>query len=348
MAAKKKQVAEAVADSASDRAKRKASDVKNGLDSVFKRMSTGSASNVDEVIPSSIEVLNRHVLGIGGWPVRRIVETFSPPGGGKSSLLFDAMYNAQRMGGSAILIESESALQLDRLTVFGVDLYTAYIAEPESVEEAIDCFRAAVAAMTTDNGPNFMGFDSLAMSSLKDVVEKGMDGRTMGVKAKLFGEQLPVIAGQAARRRCCFMIVNHAKDVIGKMFGGSVTTPGGTTPKFAASVRCQLWQGSKVKKGDEVVGLDATISCVKNKLSIPHKKAKLRLMFETGWDDAYTTINHAKDLKLISDKARGTKGHAEARAALKWDVLGPAPVAPQLRGDDDGVTETEDAPDSAD
>lgn len=336
--AAKKRVVEAVKDVASDQAKRKASDVKNGLDAIFKRMSVGSVSNVDEVIPSGIEALDRYVLGIGGWPVRRSVEIFSPAGGGKSSLLYSAMASAQRLGGNAVLVETESALQLSRLTVFGVDLEVAYLLEPTTIEEAIDSFRAALKAMPTDTGPNLIGWDSLAMTSLQATVDEGREGRTFGTKAKLLAEQLPPLMQLAAQKRSCMFIVNHAKQVLGKTFGSDTTTPGGTTPKFAASIRAQLWSGTKIKKGAQVVGIDTLVSCVKNKLAVPHHKTKLRLMFDTGFDDIYSTIALAKEEGVIKANARvGAATYAEARAALKWpEREAPAEV------DYSGVVETDD------
>ncbi len=344
MAAKKSKVTEAIKDVASDRAKRQAGDVKNGLDALFKRMSCGSVSNVDEYIPTGLEVLDRHVLGTGGWPVKRSVELFSPPSGGKSSLLYAAMANAQRLGGAAVLVETESALQLSRLTVFGVDLSTAYLLEPDTIEAAIDALRDALGAMPTD-GPNLIGYDSLAMSSLADTVDKGRAGRTMGVKAKLLGEQLPPLMKLAATKRSCFIIVNHTKEKLGLVFGDKTTTPGGSTPKYAATIRCQLWNGTRIKQGENTVGIDGTISCVKNKIAVPHRKAKIRLMFETGWDDVHTTVAFAKDQGVIKANARVSAAtYNEAREALGWPAK--AEVSDQV--DRSGIVETDDELDQVD
>src|SRR3990172_6988310 len=59
-------------------------------------LSEGSDSDVDEVIPSGIDVLDHHVIGIGGWPLGRIVELFASEGDGKTSVLFQAIAGVQR------------------------------------------------------------------------------------------------------------------------------------------------------------------------------------------------------------------------------------------------------------
>jgi RecA/RadA recombinase len=76
--AAKKRITEAIADGASDRAKTRRA-LQRALGDIFAPMSGGSKSDVEEVIPSGLEVLDKHVLGCGGWPVKRIVEVFGDP-----------------------------------------------------------------------------------------------------------------------------------------------------------------------------------------------------------------------------------------------------------------------------
>lgn len=316
--ASKKRIAEAIADGGSDRAKSRRA-LQRALGDIFKPMSGGSESDVDEVIPSGLEVLDRHVLGCGGWPVKRVVELFSDPSAGKTSIVFAALASTQRLGGAAILIETEDALQVQRATVFGVDLEDVLLYEPATFEEVIEGMRSGLARIPEGLGPNLMAWDSIAMSTLSDVMERGLESKSIGKKAALMAQHFPAIVKLAKQHRTAVLLVNQSRTKIGLVFGNPTTTPGGETHKFAASVRLQMWAGSKVKDGDTATGFDTTISAVKNKVAIPHKKAKLRLMYETGWDDRWTTVNHAKDLKLIEARARLTDDtHQEARRALGW------------------------------
>lgn len=307
---------EAVADRASDAAKAKA-----GLDKLkgFKRAGSGSKSDVEEVIPSSMEVLNKHVLGCGGWPVKRAVEVFSDPSAGKTSLLIDALGNCAKLGGVPVMVETERALQLERFKVLGCDPDDVWLSEPMSAEEAIDAMRLALTQIPKGTGPNLLGLDSIGMSDLAEVMEKGRNAKTLGRKAALNAEHMPPIARLCSETRTCLFMINHISTKIGVMFGDPTTTPGGDKNKFIASIRLRLWAGSKVKVGDTPVGIMPTAMTVKNKLAIPNRKAKLRLMWETGWDDGWTTLNFAKDLKKVEKDLKLTPENVQrARAALGW------------------------------
>jgi recombination protein RecA len=127
------------------------------------------------------------------------------------------------------------------------------------------------------------------------------------------------IASLAATKRTAIVLINQARQKIGIVFGDPTTTPGGTAHKFQASARLQLWAGKAVETAGEVSGIHTTIKCVKNKLAIPFHKARVRLMFETGWDDRWSTIEHAKELELIPASAKvGAVTLELARQKLGW------------------------------
>ncbi len=329
----RKKIAEAIADAASDQRKRKAAkkaELKHQLGKMFKPLRR-TQSDVNEAIPSGIEVLDRVVLGIGGWPVKRVVEVYGDSSAGKTSLMYSALANAQQAGGLAILIETEQSLQVSRAKVFGCDVDEVYLDEPDTFEEVIDGMRQGLAAIPSDTGPNLLAWDSLAMSILKDVKEKGLESKSVGKKAKHMSEQLPAIAQLARRSRTSMMIVNQTRQKIGLAFGNPTTTPGGEAHKFTASIRLQLWAGKRVKVGDRVVGMDTTVVCMKNKVALPHRKAKVRLLFETGWDDHWITMNYAKDMKVIEKKARLTETNYQlAREELGWPGEGTPFKAPPV------------------
>lgn len=298
---------------------------------MFKPMGKGATSDVTEVIPTGIEVLDKHVLGCGGWPARRIVEVFSDPSAGKTSLGFAGLASAQRGGGLAILIETEDALQVARATVFGVDLDEVFLSEPDSIEGVIEAMREGLSRIPSAVGPNLLVWDSLAMSSLDDLVKNGLQSKSVGKKAKIMSEQFPPIVKLCKQTRTCMMVINQARQKIGVMFGNPVTTPGGETHKFATSIRLQLWAGSVVKQGDKPIGVDTTIKAVKNKLAIPNQKAKVRLLYERGFDDHWTTLNFAKDLRVVDKSARLNEANYEqARAELGWEGPGTPFTAPPI------------------
>lgn len=344
---RKKVIAEAIKDAASDIAKKKRvakkkDEVRLTLGKMFKPLAK-SVSNVEETLPSQVEVLDRHVLGVGGWPVKRVVELFGDQSAGKTSLAFSALASTQRAGGIAILIETENSLEVARARVFGCNVDDIYLSEPDSFEEVIEGMREGLSSIPKGHGPNLLAWDSLAMSTLAGIVKDGMKSKTMGKKAKFMSEQLPAIALLCRQKRTAMMIVNQTRQKIGVVFGSPTTTPGGESHKFAASIRVQLWAGKRVKVGDRVVGIDTTAAAIKNKVAIPHKKAKIRLLFDRGWDDHWTTLNFAKDMKVVEKSLKLTEANYKlARAELGWPGEGTPFTKPLVDAEPEGELADED------
>jgi hypothetical protein len=143
------------------------------------------------------------------------------------------------------------------------------------------------------------------------------------------------------------LFVNQTRQKIGVVFGNPTTTPGGVALKFAASARLQLMGGGAVKAGDQRVGSDVTVLCVKNKLFSPYRKARVRLLYESGWAEPWATLTHAKAVGAVPAGAKGAKAYEAALAALGWSApYGQHPLevadAPDLAGEDDAAPEDDD------
>jgi recombination protein RecA len=305
--------------------------VKAVLEGITKRLGKGTAhllsegadSDIEEVIPTGIDVLDHHVLGIGGWPVGRIVELFAGEGDGKSSLLFQTIAGVQREGGIAALAETEHAMDSSRAQVFGCNLDNVILAQPDTMEETLQFLEATLESFPrTKKGdpPNFLGWDSFAATPTKKEIEEGLDFKAaMGDRAKMMSTAMRVLTQLTTERRALFMIVNQTRADIGK-WGGGKTTPGGSALKFHASVRLELFSGKSVKVGTDHVGKQVTMMAAKTKIGgKPWAKAKVRLYYDTGWSNTWSTVDYAKDRKLIPNNTAATKkAYVDTCEVLKW------------------------------
>jgi len=305
--------------------------IKAVLDGIIKRAGKGTAhllaegadSDIEEVIPTGIDVLDHHVLGIGGWPLGRIVELYADEGAGKSSVLFQAIAGVQKEGGVAVLVETEHALDASRAAVFGCDLDRVILAQPDTLEESLQMLEAALESLPrTKKGdpPNFVGWDSFAATPTKREVEEGLDFKaSVGDRAKMMSTAMRVLTALAIDKRAFLMIVNQTRADIGK-WGGGKTTPGGAALKFHASVRLELFSGKSVKVGTDHVGKQVTMMAAKTKIGgKPWAKAQVRLYYDTGWSNTWSTVNFAKDRKVIPNNTAATKkAYGVACAALGW------------------------------
>ena len=305
-------------------------------------MAKGSISEVREFIPSGISVIDHHLIGGGGLHVGRLTEMFGGEGTGKSSLTYAFMAQCQRAGGLVGLAETENALQVDRAVTFGVDPEAVILTHPESLEDALSNAEAFMRSIPEGVGPNLWILDSIAACATKAEIEAGAGGNLrVGEFARRMSHGIKQLCALAARTRTAILMVNQTRMKIGVAFGNPTTTPGGEAVKFAASVRLQLMGGSAVKVEDAQIGKDVTIMCVKNKLVTPMRKAKARLLYESGWSEQWTTMTYAKGLWAISPKAQGMKGYREALAALKWPE--PAGIAEEAAIGEEAMSEDDAA-----
>lgn len=322
-------------------------------------LSEGTSGDIKQVIPTGIEVLDNYVLGIGGLPAGRMVEVFADEGVGKSSLLLQAIAGAQREGGIAVLAETENGLDSARAKVFGCDLDRVILLQPGSIEETMSLFEATLKSLPK-GPPHIVGWDSIAATQTQREFEEGLTGKDkVGERAKQLSKACRILCPLAAERQALLFFVNQTRDNIGVMFGNNKTTPGGGAVKFHSSIRIQMFSGKSVKnaKTGEHLGKNVTIMAVKNKLVGPWRKAKVLLNYETGFENRWSTIHHAKEMGKLEARTKTTAaGHKAALEALGWfpAALGDsAPTDesirefPSLPGDDDYV-ETDDEPEASD
>lgn len=117
----------------------------------------------------------------------------------------------------------------------------------------------------------------------------------------------------------------------GNMDGGLVvhnTTPGGLAIKFYASIRLKVNHG----KSDGADGRFMGVMSMKNKVAPPYRKAELRLKYETGFDDRYAILHHAKEVGCIAAGVKESgKSLREAIKNLGWE----SPSNPVQEGADE-------------
>jgi recombination protein RecA len=278
----------------------------------------GFASEVSEVIPTGLEVFDRYLIGCGGLPVGRASEVFGVEGSGKSAFSLQSLGNTQKVGGLAILAETEQASSMERAKLYGVDPEKLLLLQPESVEDTLEQIEAVLDALPATGGPTLIAWDSVAQTPCRAEIEEGVTGKVaMGLKASVLSHGIRVLTKKVSNKRAHLMFINQVREKIGG-YGYSFETPGGHAIKFYSSFRLQLIAAQAVKTADTVVGREIKMTMVKNKVGLPNRKATFQLGFEDGWRGDWALLNHAKDMGCIEESARGAKAAQQARVNLGW------------------------------
>ncbi len=307
------------------------------------RLSDGPSFASRSVIPTGLRALDNYVIGKPGGIPPVVVEVYSPEGLGKTALGMMVTAQCQKRGGVAVWADAEQTFDPERAVYpFGVDADELLMIEPTDAKGGVKSgevigaeIETALKALVGSPGPNIMVIDSIDAIQPEDVLKKGLEGEErIGAKGKLTSRLARTLNALRARAGATIFLINQLRDKIGVMFGETTTTPGGNAIKFYASLRLKLSGGKRIEEGGREIGKYIRIKAVKNKLDVPSREIEARFLYETGWDDAWTTLNLAKDLDLVPKSAKVEDDGAveEATAALdgvNWGRGGaePAPEA---------------------
>lgn len=227
----------------------------------------------------------------GGFPVGRIVELFGEPSAGKSLVLAHIFAECQKMGGIAILDDSENTHDPVFMSKMGVNCDELIVlnAVNEKGQKTIEAhIKAAYEIIKTmrDKGftaPIVLGLDSIAGLSTEHEVEAELDKQDMA-RAKQIRKVLRLYAPTFSKMDVLYIVTNHTSATMDpNPYAPKVTTSGGGGPKFWASVRVLVQQRKRFKDDhDQVVGCEVVAKVEKTKMTSPFRKVIMQLSYDKG------------------------------------------------------------------
>ena len=258
------------------------------------RMGDESAAVQVPAIPTGSLGLDL-ALGVGGVPRGRVVEIFGPESGGKTTLAFHIIAEAQRTGGKAAFIDAEHAMDPMYARRIGVNIDDLLLAQPDHGEQALEIAELLIRSGALD----VLVIDSVAALTPRAEIEGEMGDSHVGLQARLMSQALRKLAGTINNTQTTAVFINQLREKVGVMFGNPEVTPGGRALKFYSSVRLDIRRIETLKDGNDAVGSRVRVRVVKNKVAPPFKQAEFDIMFGTGISTEGELLDMGVEQKVV-------------------------------------------------
>lgn len=229
-----------------------------------------------DVIKTPFPLLNE-ILG-GGVPTKKIFEVSGQWSVGKSTLALQILAEAQKEKRPTLFCDSEFSFSQVYATSLGVDCTKLDLEQQQFAEQTLD----ALEAWATKHKNGVIVLDSIGALLPKEEAEKGSEGRSIGLQARLIGSFTRRMVPILAMQNHALILLNHSFTDIQT---GKLKTSGGEKLSYAKSIWITLKRsyGKPAKRNGDGKKTILYLECEvrKNKIQ-PTEGMKCELTMEPG------------------------------------------------------------------
>ena len=175
---------------------------------------------------------------VGGYVKGRIVEVWGPEDGGKSTLAFIAVAQAQRQEPDkiAVYIDMEHKADKKYARALGVDLGRMMLVQPDTAEDVADQVKDSIRSGLV----SIVVLDSIGGMISKVEKDKDADEATVGIVPKIVTRMVNIAAVEAPKTDTVVFIINQVREKVGQKHGNPETTPGGRALKHGTTMKIKV------------------------------------------------------------------------------------------------------------
>jgi len=272
----------------------------DAMDKLNKTYGKGTVLTLDDKPYGNYDVISTgsigfdyNVLGVGGFVKGKLYELMGWEGTGKSTVCGHAVAECQKVGGVALYIDGEHAVDKVYFQALGVDTSKMLLSQPGCGEEGFN-----IALEMINSGK----IDLVIIDSDSSLIpKKQLDGEvgdsTIGYKSRLNSNAYPKLKTALSTNNVCVIVISQYREKIGVMFGNPTTTQGGHALKFYSDVRIEISK-SLAKEGDVTYGNITKIKATKNKMSPPYKVSQFDIVYGVGIDKVGEVMQLMNDFEI--------------------------------------------------
>jgi len=249
-------------------------------------------------------------LGIGGYPVGRMVEIYGPESSGKTTLALHAIANVQKDGGNVAFIDMEHAYDPRYGESLGIDNDELIFTQPLNGEIALDVARALADTGDVD----LIVVDSIAAMIPQAELDGDAGDLKVGLHSRLMGQACRKLSPICNSTDTTIIWINQIREKIGVMYGNPETTPGGNAMKFYASIRIDIRRIDKLESDTKTTSgraeyMGNTVRCkvIKNKVAPPWKEAEFDIIYGKGISQESELVGAAIKLEVLIHTGKGVE-----------------------------------------
>lgn len=295
----------------------------------FTVLENATWGRVKDYIPLGLPALDIQFLG--GMPLGRFTEIYSPENVGKSTLAVQLTKMCIDLGVIPVWIDIEGTTDRNTMADKGVDSSKVLVRQPTEKEqekgenvmsiEGVGESIMNVIAMMTEKAPDIpiaIIWDSIGQTSSEVELENDDFGsQQMGLSSKAITKLIRKVAPTLTGKNVLFLGLNQARDKIGGMgFGAQIESTGGRALRHFASVRLELKKGKplQVTEGGKKVykGHVVRSKAVKSKISTPNSLGEPFLYGKHGLNLEVNAIYEGANLGIL------TGGSSDSNVKLKY------------------------------